>query len=197
MSTSMLRPNWDRAALETAWEVVYGRGKRLASIPLSSEAKFRIFIAYHSADRWIAECLHSALVRCVTTFLDVRCVRPGDRWVDRVRAAQDGAELSVVLVGASGGTSWFQQAEYLRAIELAQTNRQRLVPLYINGAPGRIPYGLEGVQGIVKMWRGSVPELMFAGPLRRLQVFSQNCRKCRYPTRPPRLIDIQLFLQPR
>ena len=60
--------------------------------------------------------------------------------------------MTVVLVGASGATSWFQQAEYLRAIELARSNKQRLVPVYTSGSPASVPYGLEGVQGVVTTW---------------------------------------------
>jgi hypothetical protein len=146
------------AALETAWEAVFRRSKQVTSVPLAAEVKHRIFIAYHSKDRWIAEYLHSALTRHAATFLDVRCLRPGDRWVDRIRTAQDEAELAVILIGSSGGTSWFQQAEYLRAIELARTAKQRLIPVYINGAPDTFPYGLEGVQGVVTTWSSGLRE---------------------------------------
>lgn len=117
---------------------------------------YKIFIAYHSPDRWIAKKLHSALSSHVSTFLDIRCLRPGDRWVERVKSAQESAEMTVVLVGSSGGTSWFHQAEYLRAIELARTRAKRLVPLYISGSPEPVPYGLEGIQGIVTEWASGV-----------------------------------------
>lgn len=140
------------SALAAAWEAVFRVAGDVATLSISSEKRYRVFIAYESRNRWIAKYLHSALARHTSTFLDVRCLRPGDRWVEQIRSAQDNAEVTVVLVGESGASSWFQQAEYLRAIELARSNKQRLVPVYICGSPEPAPYGLEGVQGIVTKW---------------------------------------------
>lgn len=144
------------SALAAAWDAVFRAAGDVASLPMSSDLRYRIFIAYQSDNRWIAEHLHSALARNTLTFLDVRCLRPGDRWVQQIRSAQDSAEITILLVGESGATSWFQQAEYLRAIELARANRQRLVPVYICGSPEPAPYGLEGVQGIVTTWASGI-----------------------------------------
>jgi hypothetical protein len=140
------------SALEASWKAVFRVAAEVSNLSVSSDLRYRIFIAYESKDRWIAEDLHTALARHTPTFLDVRCLRPGDRWVERIRSAQDNAEVTVVLVGDSGATSWFQQAEYLRAIELARANTQRLVPVYTRGSAASAPYGLEGIQGIVTTW---------------------------------------------
>lgn len=141
------------SALETAWREVFNIAAEFRTGALSPlRAVYRVFIAYTSRERWIAERLHSALTRHASTFLDVRCLRPGDRWVERIRAAQDGADMTVLLVGQAGASSWFQQAEYLYAIELARANRQRLVPIYTAGPLQTRPYGLEGIQGIVTTW---------------------------------------------
>jgi hypothetical protein len=138
--------------LEAAWKNISRIASEAPTSSPSSDPRYRIFIAYQSKDRWIAEHLHSSLSRQALTFLDVRCVRPGDRWVEQIRMAQDAAEVTVVLIGSTKATSWFQQAEYLRSIELARAGKQRLIPVYTEGSPTDAPYGLEGVQGIVTAW---------------------------------------------
>lgn len=147
------------AELEASWEAVFNAASELATAAGSAGQANRIFIAYQSEDRWIAEYLHSALSQHAATFLDVRCVLPGDRWVERIRNALDDAEITVALVGKSKATSWFQQAEYLRAIELARANKQRLIPVYLGGSLEAAPYGLEGVQGIVTTWASGLRDI--------------------------------------
>ena len=141
-----------RNALATTWTNAIQLAGDIDALSISPVSRYRAFIAYESASRWIAESLHSALVQHVSTFLDVHCLQPGDRWVERIRSAQDNAEITVLLIGKSVGTSWFQQAEYLRAIELARTQTQRIVPIYLRGSAVPAPYGLEGVQGIITKW---------------------------------------------
>jgi hypothetical protein len=138
--------------LDSAWESVFALLSQASRSTPDSPQHYQIFIAYDSDDRCIAEYLHTELSRYAPTFLDVRCLLPGDRWVEQVRTAQEQAEITVLVVGAEEANSWFQQTEYLRAIELARTNRQRLIPVYTRGTPKAPPYGLEGICGIVTTW---------------------------------------------
>ena len=140
------------SSLGVAWEKAFRRTSELASPPASFDFTYRIFVCYRREDRWIAEHLHSALEQRVQTFLDTRCVQPGDKWADRIRAAQEASDLTVVIVGASGNTAWFQEEEYLRAIELARRGNHRIIPLCIGGSIEAIPYGLKAVQAIVTNW---------------------------------------------
>ena len=111
------------SALEAAWQQVFRNASDLVTVPASHDEIYRLFIAYAGRDRWIAERLHSALTKHASTFLDVRCLRPGDRWVERIRSAQDRADMTILLIGDRSANLWFQEAEYLHAIELARANK--------------------------------------------------------------------------
>lgn len=142
--------------LESSWKDVFRLASDITTVSIPPIDKYNIFIAYDSKERWIAESLHSALVQHTSTFIDTRSLRPGDRWVESIRSVQDNAKITIVLIGNLGATSWFQQAEYLRAIELVRAKKQRLVPIYTHGSPASVPYGLEGVQGIFKEWASGI-----------------------------------------
>ncbi|MEU4493662.1 TIR domain-containing protein [Streptomyces sp. NPDC023998] len=120
------------------------------------------FVAYSSADRHVAERIHSELAKIGRTFLDTRCVRPGDRWAGLIHTAQGDSRSTVLVITANTPSSWFFESEYLRAIQLARTKGHIVVPvLYGKGA--LLPYGLEQVQSAaIRDWRelATLPEMV-------------------------------------
>jgi hypothetical protein len=106
--------------------------------------KWDFFIAYSSADRSIAERVFSEISSIGRCFLDCRCLRPGDRWTERIHKAQTDSKSTVLLLTENTPKSWFTESEYLYAIELVRKGKHVLVPvLYGQGAIR--PYGLEQI----------------------------------------------------
>lgn len=102
------------------------------------------FIAYSSSDRSIAEKIFSELSSIGRPFLDSRCLRPGDRWTQRIREAQANSKSTVLLLTSDTPDSWFAESEYLYAIDLVRKGKHIIIPvLYGEGATR--PYGLEQI----------------------------------------------------
>ncbi len=109
---------------------------------------WQVFIAYPSAERAAADDLYRELgERGIRTFLDHKCLDPGDIWPSKLAEAQRAARITVVLVSAR--SAYFQQDEIARAITLLHEDaeRHRVVPVYLDAAADP-PYGLHGIQAI-------------------------------------------------
>ncbi len=105
------------------------------------------FIAYSSADRSLAERAFSELSRIGRAFLDSRCLRPGERWTERIRTAQDAAKCTVLLITGSTPNGWYTESEYLHAIELVRNGNHVLIPV-LYGEQAQLPYGLEQIHAV-------------------------------------------------
>jgi TIR domain len=109
--------------------------------------RWDFFIAYASDDWQIAERIYGALSTVGRTFLDRRCLQPGDNWPRRVSAAQENARSTVLVVTAATPSAWYSESEYLRAIELRRRGRHTIVPM-LYGEGVKPPYGLEQLHAV-------------------------------------------------
>lgn len=111
------------------------------------------FIAYSSSDRSIAEMAFSKLSQIGRTFLDSRCLRPGDRWTERIRTAQNNSRSTLIIITEKTPNSWFVESEYLHAIKLMREGSHIIIPvLYEQDA--KLPYGLDQLHAvIIKEWQ--------------------------------------------
>jgi hypothetical protein len=118
-----------------------------APVELDSQALWDYFITYSSQDYWYADRLFAELVKTGRVFLDRLCLRPGDIWPVRLRAEQDRARCTVVLLTENTNQAWFAKSECIHAIELARQGGHRIVPVLI-GKGATLPYGLEQIHAI-------------------------------------------------
>lgn len=111
---------------------------------VAADESWDFFIAYSSANRSIVEHVYSTLSSIGRPFLDSRCLRPGDRWTERIREAHTNSRSTVLLITKDTPKSWFAESEYLYAIQLMRSGKHVVIPvLYGEGAT--LPYGLEQI----------------------------------------------------
>lgn len=110
------------------------------------------FIAHAGVDREIAETLYELLAPHCRTFLDSKCLVPGDDWDRELPKAQKSARVSVILISQKTPEAYYQREEITAAISLArkQETKHRVVPVYLAGATvdDDIPYGLHIKHGL-------------------------------------------------
>ena len=116
--------------------------------PVTKSDQWDFFIAYAAADRSVAERVFDALTEIGRPFLDVKCLRPGDHWTERLQVAQDSSKCTLLVVTKETPRSWFAESEYLRAIGLVRSGAEHVVVPVLYGHRCKLPYGLEQVQAI-------------------------------------------------
>jgi hypothetical protein len=129
---------------------------------LAEHEQWDFFIAYSAVDESIAERAFSELSGVGRAFLDRRCLRPGDRWTDRIRTAQDHSRSTVFVVTKETPQSWFAESEYLHAIQLMRNGTHVVIPV-LYGRDAKLPYGLEQVHAArLEEWEDldRLPELV-------------------------------------
>lgn len=146
------------------WRLLEQQFKKLSSRKTHDAdlERWDFFIAYSSDDRSIAERAFSELSTIGRTFLDSRCLRPGERWTERIRTVQGAAKCTVLIITESTPNGWFTESEYLYAIQRVRTGNHVLVPV-LYGKQAQLPYGLEQIHAArVNDWSdlSSLPELL-------------------------------------
>ncbi len=107
------------------------------------------FLAHAGRDTAHAEQLYDRLTAlAVPTFLDKRCLIPGDDWDIELRRAQRDSLATVALVTLPIDPAYYFRAELASAIARQRDtpDLHRLIPVYLDGLPTRpddVPYGLE------------------------------------------------------
>lgn len=120
----------------------------VSRVDRSEEAlNWDFFIAYSAMDGGYADRLFVEFSKYGRVFLDRRCLQPGDIWIQRLRAAQERARCTVLLITINTDKAWFTSSEYVHAIELARVGHHRIAPILI-GPTSKVPYGLEQVHAL-------------------------------------------------
>jgi tetratricopeptide (TPR) repeat protein len=120
-----------------------------ARYPYSGDRPLTFFIAYAAPDAAIAERLYDLLVGESSVFLDRRNLRLGDDWDRELAAAQQRAEITLVLVSDHTEDSFYQREEIATAIDMARHGEHRVIPIWLGAARRHsVPYGLRIKQGL-------------------------------------------------
>ncbi len=109
------------------------------------------FLAHASADKPLVRQLHAALTRAgVSCFLDEVDVLPGDEWDLVIPRAQRACASTLVLVSARYDAAYYLRDEVHTAIAQGRKpgSEHRIVPIYVDGPPDPMPYGLRLKQGL-------------------------------------------------
>lgn len=115
-----------------------------------------VFVIHVAADAPRAAALSAALrAHGLRPFSD-QDLKPGDLWDTVLPAAMTRARALAVVISThwpragEPGKPWYGPDEVARAIDLARTVEPppRLIPIWIDGAVDRTPYGLRRVSGI-------------------------------------------------
>jgi hypothetical protein len=120
---------------------------------MSENFKYDAFIAYAGPDAEYARKLYTLLtVIGNRVFLAPDLVNPGELWQAKIKQAQKGSLLTVVLISNHSDSSYFQKVEILRAIELARDEHHRVVPVYLTDIQvggDALPDELRQIQGVL------------------------------------------------
>ena len=126
--------------------------------PQAGNAPWDFFIPHASADANQAELLYSMLSNTHRTFLASRCIAAGTDWDSSLHAALHSSRVIVPLVSAKTKDSFFQRAEFTRAVQLAHAHpsRYRVVPVDLDGtlATADAPLALDLKQWLKTGQRG-------------------------------------------
>ena len=112
---------------------------------------YTYFLAHASADKALVRDLHRRLgaagVRC---FLDEVDILPGDEWDLEIPRALRASACTLVLVSARYDAAYYLRDEVHAAIALGRRPdaEHRVVPIYVDGPPDPMPYGLGLKQGL-------------------------------------------------
>lgn len=106
-----------------------------------------VFISYATPDRPLAERLFSQFDHSTKVFLDQYCLRPGERWRERIPEVQSQSRSTVPIVSQHSGAAHYQQSEIELAINLSRTTNHAVLPVRTPTAD-RMPFGLEQFQGL-------------------------------------------------
>jgi hypothetical protein len=93
------------------------------------------FIAHSASDKSIANRVFVELSKIGRVFLDTRCIKVGDRWPEKIRAAQDYSKSTVVIITEETPNSWFSESEYLHAINLGRSGVHIIIPVLFVKTP--------------------------------------------------------------
>jgi hypothetical protein len=119
-----------RASLEAAWDSLEKTLDHPAPTPEPAADSWDYFIAYSSRDRHLADILFGTLSEIGRPFLDSRYLKPGDRWTEKLRSAQNNSRSTIVLITKNTPESWFNESEYLHAITMMRQGQHRVIPVY-------------------------------------------------------------------
>lgn len=113
----------------------------------SGNNKWDFFIAHSSKDNWEAERIYEKLSEIGNCFIDTRFILPGDKWTEKIRTAQGNSKCSIILITQNTPVAWYEESEYLYAINLVRNENHRVVPILL-GKDSKLPYGLEQINAI-------------------------------------------------
>ncbi len=99
--------------------------------------KWDIFIGYPGPDILIARQLYDLLKNRCQVFLDCECILPGDSWMKMIQDALLASRISVFLISSSVPEAWYVNDEISLAVKLYREEKQRIIPVYLEGKPGR------------------------------------------------------------
>lgn len=108
------------------------------------------FLAHASADEALARQLHAKLrAGGVSCFLDLEDLMPGDEWDLVIPRAQRASAATILLVSARYDAAYYLRDEVHAAIALGRQpgSEHRLVPIFVDGVPQPMPYGVGLKQG--------------------------------------------------
>lgn len=149
---------------------------------MNESYRYDAFIAYAKADADYADKLYSLLtVIGYRVFLDQRTLTPGQNWTVEIPLAQSSSLVTVVLISASSDSAYFEKEEIASAIQLARTQRHRVVPVYLDGQlidNDRVPYGLKQLQSI--MCDGATSPLAVAQQIETVLQASRHLEEWRH-----------------
>ena len=110
------------------------------------DREWDVFIAHAGADIKVAERLYDSLFTQLRTFLDSRCLLPGDDWDTALASAQRRSAITVVLLSSVINSAYYAREEIAAAISFARdpANEHRLIPVVIGSEAysAAVPYGL-------------------------------------------------------
>jgi hypothetical protein len=145
-------------ALKDQWRAISNELKSMKTLweqsgRVQSAHEWDYFISYPSKDIQVAVAVYIELTKKAKAFLDQRCLRPGDRWTERLAAAQQTSRATVLIVTGNSAQAWYQESEAARAINLTRHGRHRIIPLLF-GDEVMVPFGLEQIHAIrlQKLW---------------------------------------------
>ncbi len=129
----------------------------------SKEYTYDFFIAYSEVSKSAAVELFDELKKnAVETFLDVKCLSPGDLWNEVIPAAQRSSEITLALISTDSTGTYYEEEEIAAAVELSRTEDHRIVPIYLDPTDGKRvlgPYGLHRVHSLYLAQEGSIPAI--------------------------------------
>ena len=113
----------------------------------SSQSPWDFFIAHAGKDTPLAEELDNRLYPTSRTYLDRKCLLPGDDFDRELSRAQRDSRITVVLVSKHTDQAYYQREEIANAIAMARKSEMehRLVPVIVSGDCHEelaMPYGL-------------------------------------------------------
>lgn len=134
---------------------------------MGSHRRWDFFISHAGADLSAARKLYDLLKPRARTFLDERCLLPGDDWDVQLATEQRSSAVTVVLVSSRTEAAYYQREEVAAAIALARESptSHRVVPVYLDStAEKTVPFGLRLKHGISlpkeKRWNAVVDRLI-------------------------------------
>lgn len=117
--------------------------------PVSPQWDF--FIAHSHNDQQLASNIYNAISKTdYKAFLDKECILPGTPWDDAIVEALKNSRVTIVLISTHINHSYFAREEVQRVIDLTRKNPEfyKIIPIYLDGMPDDLPYGLRLIQGI-------------------------------------------------
>lgn len=140
------------------------------------------FLAHASRDADRVDALHQAIVDAgETCFLDRVDVPPGDSWDQVIPGAHERSRVTLVTVSDHYDAAFYLRNEVHDAIRWMRQpgTPHRVVPIFLDGIPERMPYGLTVVQGL------DLAELGLEEVVRRLIALARGLPEAPPPAPPP------------
>lgn len=106
-----------------------------------------IFISYAARDEARSKELYQLLKPECRVFFGKESLQLGDNWREKVTEALLSTRVIAVLVSIHSQTAWYQAEENARAIEIVRDSQgqKRVVPVYLDGPPGKSDWNLFGL----------------------------------------------------
>jgi hypothetical protein len=124
---------------------------------MAGEIRYDFFLAHAGGDNALAVELRE-LLKAHRVFVDSEDLLPGDEWDVELPKVQRASRVSVILISSEVEKAWYAREEIAAAINLAKVERQRVVPLFLEGLkpPADVPYGLRRLVAIYLERLGSL-----------------------------------------
>ena len=101
----------------------------------SQMPQFDVFLSHNSVDkRWVIKLKDDLQRYGVSVWLDKDEIRPGDLFAKALEDGLTDSRAVALIVSPEAMASGWVQAEYYRALSLAQNNRLQLIPVILRDA---------------------------------------------------------------